>query len=89
MRRMNRLLLVAVIISMLIFSVFAEAAVPKTVIDASESVVNIMAEYTDGYSSGSGFVIESTSTRTLIATNHHVIAGDPSLFLFGSVRRKK
>lgn len=77
MRRMNRLLLVAVIISMLIFSVFAEAAVPKTVIDASESVVNIMAEYTDGYSSGSGFVIESTSTRTLIATNHHVIAGDP------------
>lgn len=77
MRRMNRLLLVAAIISMLIFSVFAEAAVPKTVIDASESVVNIMVEYTDGYSSGSGFVIESTSTRTLIATNHHVIAGDP------------
>lgn len=77
MRRTSRFLLVATIISTMILSVFAATAVPKAVIDATESVVNITAEYTDYYSSGSGFVIESTSTRTLIATNHHVIEGNP------------
>lgn len=55
----------------------AAGAVPKSVMQATESVVRILAEYPDGSSSGSGFVIKSNDETTLIATNHHVVEDDP------------
>ena len=44
---------------------------------ATESVVRVLAEYADGYATGSGFVIKSDKEETLIATNYHVVEGNP------------
>lgn len=41
------------------------------------SVVRILAEYADGYGTGSGFVVKSDEHSTLIATNYHVVRGNP------------
>ena len=61
----------------LALGVCAVSSVPKTVVDATESVVRIYAEYLDGTSSGSGFVIKSDGNETLIATNYRVVEGNP------------
>ena len=57
--------------------VYAEQAVPKAVLESSSSVVRIIAEYKDSYSTGSGFIIHSGNDATLVTTNRHVIEGDP------------
>lgn len=77
MRKAIRMLFVGALTLTLVLSVFAIASVPQAVIDATESVVCISTEYTDCFTSGSGFVIESTATRTLIVTNNHVVEGNP------------
>ena len=61
--------------------VLAASAVPAPVMNAADSVVRIEAQYTDGWARGSGFVIESSSRRTLIVTNHHVIENSPTRIL--------
>jgi hypothetical protein len=61
----------------LVISVNAVSAVPKPVMEATESVVRVLAEYSDGYATGSGFVIKSDKEETLIATNYHVVEGNP------------
>ncbi len=57
--------------------VYAAQDVPKAVMNSLNSVVRIFAEYSDGLSSGSGFVVFSNEHTTLIATNNHVIEGNP------------
>lgn len=58
-------------------SVFAASSVPKSVIDSTKSVVRVLAEYPDGYATGSGFIIKSNSSETLIVTNYHVVEDNP------------
>lgn len=55
----------------------AAEAVPDTVLNAAESVVRIVAEYSDMQSTGTGFVIKNENGETLLATNYHVVAGEP------------
>ena len=62
---------------------FADS-VPKPVLNASESVVRIAAEYPDGTSSGSGFVIFTNQETTLVATNWHVVKNDPNEITIGA-----
>lgn len=65
------------IISCFSLYAFADAGVPQEVLDATESVIRVVSEYSDGYALGSGFVIKSDDQDTLIVTNHHVIADNP------------
>ena len=58
-------------------SVSAASSVPKPVIDSTKSVVRVLAEYPDGYATGSGFIIKSNSSETLIVTNYHVVEDKP------------
>ncbi len=77
---MKRALVVFVVflfVASLSVGVFAAGAVPSDVLSATESVVRILAEYSDGYGTGSGFVIKSDSESTLIATNYHVVEDNP------------
>ena len=78
MSKVVRLVIIfLLLISLLSVNVIADGAVPQDVLDSVESVVRIIAEYNGGYATGSGFVIQSDSNATLIATNHHVIEGNP------------
>ena len=69
----------AVIIALFLLTVpvFSASSVPESVLVATESVVRVLAEYSDGYSTGSGFVIKSNGEETLVATNYHVVEGSP------------
>ena len=64
-------------VSLLSSSAWAATAVPQPVMTAAKSVVRVLAEYSDGYSTGSGFVIKSDRDETFIATNYHVVEGKP------------
>lgn len=77
MKRAIRLLVCLFLLSALTVSVSAASSVPSAVIKAVDSVVRIEAEFADGWATGSGFVIESSRDITLIATNYHVVEGDP------------
>ena len=77
MKRIIAILLCFLLVGSLTISVCAVSAVPAPVMKATESVVRVLAEYADGYSTGSGFVIKSDKTETLIATNYHVVEGKP------------
>lgn len=71
-------LIIALVFSLAIPAVaYAASGVPTEVIEASNSVYKIEAEYNDGRASGTGFVISNDSKTILIATNHHVIEGNP------------
>lgn len=66
-----------------IFSCFPEDVlavdtIPNAVLNSTKSVVRIKADYGIVTSSGSGFVIESSNSRTLVVTNDHVIEGSPA-----------
>ena len=78
MKKIVRLIVILLLlISLLSVNVIADGAVPQDVLDSVESVVRIIAEYNDGYATGSGFVIQSDSNATLIVTNHHVVEDNP------------
>ncbi len=77
MKRLLQILLCIVLVISLSLAVYAATSVPEPVIEATESVVRVLSEYADGYATGSGFVIKSDSDETLIATNYHVVDGNP------------
>lgn len=78
MRKVVRLVVILLLlVSLLSVNVIADGAVPQDVLDSVESVVRIIAEYNDGYATGSGFVIQSDSNATMIVTNHHVVEDNP------------
>lgn len=76
-RIVSVIVILFLIVSLLSVGIYADGAVPEEVLEAVNSVVRIIAEYNDGYATGSGFVIQSDSNATLIATNHHVIEDNP------------
>lgn len=57
--------------------VHAATDVPAEVMAASQSVVRILSEYNKGSATGSGFVIKNEPGEVLIATNDHVVEGNP------------
>lgn len=77
MKRICSILLCILWIASMTISVYALSAVPEPVMKATESVVRVLAEYADGYATGSGFVIKSNKEETLIVTNYHVVEGKP------------
>ena len=66
-----------VLILLLSTSCYAAQSVPNEVLNAAKSVVRIQAEYTDGYATGTGFIISSDKRTTYIATNNHVVKDSP------------
>ena len=77
MRRGLCLLLSFVLLACFVLPAFAAEEVPERVLKCVDSVVRILVEYHDGTSSGSGFIIKSDKDDTLIATNYHVVEGNP------------
>ena len=82
MKRIIAILLCFLLAGSLTISVCAVSSVPAPVMKATESVVRVLAEYADGYSTGSGFVIKSDKTETLIATNYHVVEDSTAIDVF-------
>lgn len=60
-----------------VLPVFAADGVPTPVMEATKSVVRILSVYSNGSSTGSGFVIKNESGEVLIVTNDHVVEGNP------------
>lgn len=77
MKRLYSIILCMALISSMIISVCAATSVPAPVMNAKKSVVRVLAEYSDGYATGSGFVVVSDSMHTLLVTNYHVVGGNP------------
>lgn len=77
MKRFFSIVLCVCLIALLCFDVSAAGAVPTQVLESADSVVRILAEYTDGISTGSGFVVKSDQELTLVVTNYHVVADGP------------
>lgn len=77
MKRISLIILSIILVFSLSVSAFAATSVPESVMQSTESVVRVLAEYSDGYATGSGFVIKSDKKETLIATNYHVVEGNP------------
>ena len=55
----------------------AASGVPQEVMDATKSVVRILAEHKKESYTGSGFVIKNDGNEVLIATNDHVVSDNP------------
>ena len=79
MKRLLSLIVSVVCISFFALNTYAAEAVPKKVLENTDSVVRIIAEYKDGYSTGTGFVIKNDREGTFIATNYHVVAENPDV----------
>lgn len=77
MRRLWNLLFSFTMLLFMVCPAAAAASVPKPVMQAKESVVRVLAEYPDGYATGSGFVVMSDSVQTILVTNYHVVEGQP------------
>ena len=77
MKRICSFLLCLLLLTALVLPVRAASSVPQAVLTSTESVVRILSSYRDGWASGSGFVIYSDATQTLIGTNHHVVEDSP------------
>ena len=82
MKSMKRLICLLLLL-VFVFSCFSVGAlavdtIPNAVLESTKSVVRIKAEYGTVTSYGSGFVIESSNSRTLVVTNDHVIEGSPA-----------
>jgi len=60
-----------------VLPVLAADGVPAPVMDATKSVVRILSEYSRSSATGSGFVIKNEPGEVLIATNDHVVEGNP------------
>lgn len=70
------------VIAILLFALTRFAApssggVPKAVLQGRDSVVRIAAEYSDGFTFGSGFVVAKRGKDTFVATNAHVVEDLP------------
>lgn len=75
---MKKLMAICLCLILLVSLTIRASAVSDRVLQGTESVVRILVKYPDGMGSGSGFVIENNSRETLIATNYHVVSGEPS-----------
>ena len=77
MKRTISILLCCFLILSLALPVRASGGVPQEVMESTKSVVRILSKYYNGSATGSGFVIKNESGEVLIATNDHVVEGNP------------
>ena len=77
MKRILSVEICLIILVCLSVCAWAAAAVPEPILEAKNSVVRILSEYSDGYATGSGFVLKNSKGETLIVTNHHVVEDHP------------
>lgn len=61
-----------------ILPTMAATGVPEEVMESTKSVVRILSKYYNGAATGSGFVIKNEPGEVLIATNDHVVEGNPT-----------
>ena len=66
-----------VILLSCVLPVHASGGVPEKVMESTKSVVRILSKYYSGSATGSGFVIKNEPGEVLIATNDHVVSGNP------------
>lgn len=66
-----------VILLSCVLPVQASGGVPEKVMESTKSVVRILSKYYSGSATGSGFVIKNEPGEVLIATNDHVVSGNP------------
>lgn len=79
MKRFLSLFFSVVCISAFALNIYAAEAVPKKVLEQTDSIVRIIAEYKDEYSTGTGFVVKNDSEGTFIVTNNHVVEEKPEV----------
>jgi len=60
-----------------VLPVQASGGVPEKVMESTKSVVRILSKYYGSSATGSGFVIKNEPGEVLIATNDHVVSGNP------------
>ena len=78
MKRRIFLLFSIITVALFAMQVYAAEAVPKKVLDKTDSVVRVWVEYIDGSEcSGTGFVIKNDKKSLLVVTNEHVVEGEP------------
>lgn len=77
MKKITKVMACFLVMMLLTTTVYAAGAVPEKVINATESVVRILSKYTDGYATGTGFVIKCDKDETLVVTNYHVVEDNP------------
>lgn len=77
MKKRHHILLCVLLFFILSVKAMAATSVPDPVLKAKASVVRVLAEYSDGVATGSGFVMKSDREETLIVTNYHVVEGNP------------
>ena len=75
-KRVGRIVACFLILLLCALSALADS-VPQEVLTGAESVVRIAAEFEDEYFAGSGFVIAKDSEGVYVATNWHVVEGEP------------
>ena len=61
-----------------ILPAMAATGVPEEVMESTKSVVRILSKYFNGSATGYGFVIKNEPGEVLIATNDHVVEGNPT-----------
>jgi len=76
-KTLRGMILLLLSIALLLGQTLAANAVPRRILNCRDSVVRIFAAYDDGWYSGSGFVVKQETDRTIIATNYHVVEGNP------------
>ena len=76
-KTLRGMILLLLSITLLLGQTLAANAVPRKILNCRDSVVRIFAAYDDGWYSGSGFVVKQETDRTIIATNYHVVEGNP------------
>lgn len=76
-KTLRGMILLLLSITLLLGQTLAANAVPRKILNCRDSVVRIFAAYDDGWYSGSGFVVKQEKNRTIIATNYHVVEGNP------------
>ena len=77
MKKIAKIIASCMVVMAFISTAYAATAVPEKVIDATDSVVRILAKYSDGHATGTGFVIKNDKNGTLILTNYHVVEDNP------------
>ena len=77
-RFIRNFLTVLLIVSILTIPILSADSVPGGVMRSVDSVVRIVSDY---LYTGTGFVIKSDGTSTLIVTNHHVVGDNPDNIL--------
>lgn len=78
MKKLISTVLCLLILLSCILPAMAATGVPEEVMESTKSVVRILSKYYNGAATGSGFVIKNEPGEVLIATNDHVVEGNPT-----------